>query len=182
MPLAPVPLPADIVEKARAIVAGGKSVTAAARLLDVSAYKLKAALVPGFREATSLKVKHRRRKRVGVHFGAGAGHVEDRVPEDDAAARLAEVPADTRTLTARLMGDPLPGRRAIDLRARAAAGASIPIVSDSSRADDKTGAVSRTAPLRSPQSQVVEDGIHHLADRHPVQVALVIHADRMSQG
>ena len=32
----------------------------------------------------------------------------------DAARLLAEVPPDTRGLTAKLMGDPLPGRRAID--------------------------------------------------------------------
>ena len=32
----------------------------------------------------------------------------------DIAARLAEIPPDTRSLTAYLFGDPLPGRRAID--------------------------------------------------------------------
>lgn len=30
------------------------------------------------------------------------------------AARLAEIPADTRNLTARIFGDPLPGRSALD--------------------------------------------------------------------
>jgi hypothetical protein len=35
---------------------------------------------------------------------------------EDYAARLSEIPPDTRTLTARLMGDPIPGRRAIDKR------------------------------------------------------------------
>lgn len=31
------------------------------------------------------------------------------------ASRLATVPEDTRTLTGRICGDPLPGRRAIDM-------------------------------------------------------------------
>lgn len=34
----------------------------------------------------------------------------------DAERLLAEVPPDTRGLTERLMGDPIPGRRAIDLK------------------------------------------------------------------
>lgn len=33
-----------------------------------------------------------------------------RPKKDEIAARLAEIPEDTRPLTARLMGDPLPGR------------------------------------------------------------------------
>ena len=32
----------------------------------------------------------------------------------DLAARLAEIPADTRSFTARTFGDPLPGRSALD--------------------------------------------------------------------
>jgi len=39
--------------------------------------------------------------------------------KQDAAARLAEVPADTRSLTGRLAGDPLPGRSALDKRQQA---------------------------------------------------------------
>jgi hypothetical protein len=35
-------------------------------------------------------------------------------PQADVDARLAEIPEDTRDLTGRLMGDPLPGRRALD--------------------------------------------------------------------
>lgn len=47
---------------------------------------------------------------------SGKPHVmtASRVDERDVAARLAEIPEDTRDLTAFLMGDPLPGRRAID--------------------------------------------------------------------
>ena len=35
---------------------------------------------------------------------------------EELAARLADVPADTRCLTARFFGDPLPGRSALDRR------------------------------------------------------------------
>jgi hypothetical protein len=47
-----------------------------------------------------------------IHFPNG-----DRMTAEakaDAERRLAEIPPDTRDLTARLMGDPLPGRRSID--------------------------------------------------------------------
>lgn len=42
----------------------------------------------------------------------------DRGPDErDLKARWREIPPDTRDLTARLCGDPLPGRRALDRRA-----------------------------------------------------------------
>lgn len=40
--------------------------------------------------------------------------------EADAEAMLRAIPADTRDLTARLMGDPLPGRSALDKKREAA--------------------------------------------------------------
>lgn len=42
-----------------------------------------------------------------------------RVDPDVVAARLAEIPEDTRTITGRLFGDPLPGRRALDAKCQA---------------------------------------------------------------
>lgn len=47
---------------------------------------------------------------------AGLRFMTGRVSQETLEARLAEIPEDTRDLTARLMGDPLPGRRAIDRR------------------------------------------------------------------
>jgi hypothetical protein len=41
---------------------------------------------------------------------------ERRAQQDDVAARLAEIPEDNRSLSARLAGDPLPGRSALDRR------------------------------------------------------------------
>lgn len=44
---------------------------------------------------------------------AGIPPREIRPNLSDVAARLAEIPADTRSLTARIFGDPLPGRSAL---------------------------------------------------------------------
>ena len=63
---------------------------------------------------------YQRRQRELGHEGGATGHSVypySRVPAEDIAARLAEIPPDTRTVTGILCGDPLPGRRAID-RAR----------------------------------------------------------------
>jgi hypothetical protein len=46
----------------------------------------------------------------------GVTFLHGRVDEAVAAARLAEIPADTRNLTQRLMGDPLAGRDALSRR------------------------------------------------------------------
>lgn len=42
--------------------------------------------------------------------------VNSRVPSETIEARLAEIPDDTRSKTARVFGDPLPGRSALDMR------------------------------------------------------------------
>ena len=41
---------------------------------------------------------------------------EPRITPEEAARALATVPADTRTIQARFLGDPLPGRSALDKR------------------------------------------------------------------
>ena len=51
------------------------------------------------------------RKAAGIGYASGAA------TDRDALLLMAMVPQDTRDLTGRLMGDPLPGRRAIDSRA-----------------------------------------------------------------
>ena len=47
---------------------------------------------------------------------AGLGHVSGLRTHQDAMRLMARIPQDTRDLTARICGDPLPGRRAIDRR------------------------------------------------------------------
>lgn len=50
---------------------------------------------------------------------ASALRAEARASKADRLARLAEIPPDTRSLTGRICGDPIPGRSALDRRARA---------------------------------------------------------------
>ena len=60
--------------------------------------------------------KEERAKQI-VHEPLQAGRVADfRSVKAAAIERLADVPKDTRNLTARLLGDPLPGRSAWDQR------------------------------------------------------------------
>lgn len=49
----------------------------------------------------------RLRKLAGLTYACG------KLDPDVVAARLAEIPPDTRTLTQRMFGDPLPGRSAL---------------------------------------------------------------------
>lgn len=64
--------------------------------------------------------KQRERRRAYRAANGGTERVvrphipTNRKIREDAAFRMDEIPADTRDLTARLLGDPLPGRRALD--------------------------------------------------------------------
>lgn len=49
---------------------------------------------------------------------AGVKYITGRIDADTVAARLAEIPADTRDLTQRMFGDPLPGRDALSRLSR----------------------------------------------------------------
>ena len=68
----------------------------------------------GARETRQRRYKPEKRASKTARENATAVSVKE-----DAAARLAEIPSDTRSLTARLAGDPLPGRSALDRRQRA---------------------------------------------------------------
>jgi hypothetical protein len=80
-----------------------------------------AVVTPAAKERKRLREKARsamnrqlaaNKRAAGFH-----GHAVSTFPADHDARRLMQlIPADTRDLTARLMGDPIPGRRAIDRR------------------------------------------------------------------
>jgi hypothetical protein len=55
----------------------------------------------------------RHRREIGTPNAIGRPAATPLTTRVDGAARLAEVPRDTRDLTARLCGDPLPGRDAL---------------------------------------------------------------------
>lgn len=55
-----------------------------------------------------------RDSRAGEKLGRTFNRADMAVMLEEFLARIAEIPPDTRDLTGRLMGDPLPGRRALD--------------------------------------------------------------------
>lgn len=54
------------------------------------------------------------REAAAAKRAAGLRYFGERVQREDIEARMAEIPYDTRDLTARIFGDPLPGRSALD--------------------------------------------------------------------
>lgn len=83
--------------------------------VGVSAERLRRRFDPEYRERVNLKIRAYRRE-VGINGRPVRVQTEAGKPKpDDVASRLAEIPDDNRSLTARTFGDPLPGRRAIDM-------------------------------------------------------------------
>jgi hypothetical protein len=71
----------------------------------------------GERESTyQSKLRRKRTRGDGIGIAAAGLDVMTVEAKRHAEELLKLVPPDTRDLTARLCGDPLPGRRAIDLR------------------------------------------------------------------
>jgi hypothetical protein len=95
---------------------------AAARELGISNIDAARGVIdPEWYDRRNNRVRDRRAGLVKTTRLKGDGtpaHMANRCapPAEDIAARLAEIPPDTRSLTARLFGDPIPGRRAIDQR------------------------------------------------------------------
>lgn len=63
------------------------------------------------------RISNAERRRIRRHGSLVALAGEDLGEETRFAAARAAIPSDTRDLTARLCGDPLPGRSALDRRA-----------------------------------------------------------------
>ena len=58
--------------------------------------------------------QRRSNRRHREYYHAAKPHVAEKgPPEADLAARLSEIPPDTRDLTGRMFGDPIPGRSAL---------------------------------------------------------------------
>lgn len=71
-------------------------------------------LRPGYREAANSRHGREARARLVKLLKAPPAHFVHRKLDASFAARLAEIPDDHRSLTARVFGDPLPGRSAFD--------------------------------------------------------------------
>ncbi len=111
---------AEIAE-ARQMRSEGMTWTALARRFGCASDTVKRALDPAFRQrrAEGIKAARENRQRsVEMPRGRPANFVisEGTAVARDAARLMELVPKDTRSLTARLFGDPLPGRSALDQR------------------------------------------------------------------
>ncbi len=81
--------------------------------------RLKRALLPGFREMRNERAaESKRRRRAEREAGAlpALPGERRRITPEEAEAVLRTVPMDTRSITGRMFGDPLPGRSALDRR------------------------------------------------------------------
>lgn len=92
-----------------------------AQATGLSVEKLRRRLEPGYAERRRQGVNEARAARRGDEVRKGPPSrnyhfVDNHVAPDDAERALRSVPADTRTPTARMMGDPLPGRSALARR------------------------------------------------------------------
>lgn len=104
------------IAKARQLRDAGMCMEHIARQLGIgSGYTIKRWLDPKTAEANRLmqRLTHKPRPAPTPNWLRTDRH---RPTQADIQARLAEIPPDTRSITARIFGDPLPGRRALDRR------------------------------------------------------------------
>lgn len=101
----------EILEEARHLLSFGLGFDRVGRTLGVGRDWLMRRLVIGYTE------KCRQSVRSSAAFSLGPTHRVLPEARLTAAEVLARIPPDTRDLTGRLLGDPLPGRSALDKRA-----------------------------------------------------------------
>lgn len=110
---------AAVINRARQLRADGVSWKEASRQLGVCVDRLQMHLNPAFdlaayRARKRAQDARRRDRERSVRTAVDIEPVMSMPLRSDVAARLAEIPADTRDATARFFGDPLPGRSALD--------------------------------------------------------------------
>ncbi|KRB22692.1 hypothetical protein ASE05_16035 [Mesorhizobium sp. Root172] len=91
--------------------ASGMSYSSIARHFGTTATTVRCWLDPKYADHCRERVSRNRKILKGTN--ATPVHTYRCPPVEDIAARLAEIPPDTRTLTQRLCGDPLPQRSAL---------------------------------------------------------------------
>lgn len=114
-------LTAEQIEGAKALHASGWRYARISEQYGVDNKTIRRALDPEYQARRCQQVRDARKLReTGVRNPrAGRENATSMSLKADWAARLAEIPADTRSLTARLCGDPLPGRDALSRTSRA---------------------------------------------------------------
>jgi hypothetical protein len=83
-----------------------------AKRLGAGADGLRRRLDPEFRAKRNVQINEAYGRRVVGRPASSSG----RVPADEVRRLMASVPVDTRSQSARLFGDPMPGRSALDRR------------------------------------------------------------------
>lgn len=101
---------------ARRMLADKVTLKAVAEHFGVSDFVIRKRTDPAFAERRRQQVRAARALRGNFIREKGFSHSKH-VMDRDVRARFDEIPQDTRTLTARCFGDPLPGRSALDMRA-----------------------------------------------------------------
>jgi hypothetical protein len=102
---------------ARQLRKGGATWAMIAKQCGVSTEVVQRAIDPGYAERRSADIRAARQLRRGsLHVEPSSVRMS---PADklEAERMLAELPPDTRGLTARICGDPIPGRSALDRKA-----------------------------------------------------------------
>ena len=103
--------------EARAMRDAGQTIQSIARHFGFDADTIQRAVDPEYAERRRRLNNEARRRRRGSGIALEIHRVEvSGVSREEAAAAIASVPADTRDLTARVLGDPLPGRSVLDKR------------------------------------------------------------------
>ena len=108
-------------DTAKRMLDAGAGWIATQRATGISVDRLKRRFVPGWgeRRAESVRVRRAQVGRAGDGVARRVwshGLPFDHVDQVAAARALASIPPDTRTLTGRVFGDPLPTRSALDRR------------------------------------------------------------------
>lgn len=107
------------IEEAKKMAAAGKNWVEIGRRFGVTDMTAHVLCDPEFREKVNARKRRENKRRSELYASSVPSfirHATGRPAKEDVEARLAEIPADTRDLTAKAFGDPLPGRSAWDKR------------------------------------------------------------------
>lgn len=127
----------DVLSRARKLRGLGRAWERLAADVGVSEHIIRSRLDPGYAEKVRARVLFSRK-----HVRTTDAHIADTnlIPPEEAARAIASVPPDTRNRTARLCGDPLPGRSALDRRSDSDSAKVIPTINTYSHYANKSGA------------------------------------------
>lgn len=104
----------DQIALGQRMLASGSTWKEVVRTTGCSIHHVKKALDPEYQERRREKDR-RRYRQIHAQKTAEAGHrAATAIPPSEARRALASIPRDTRNLTARVLGDPLPGRSALE--------------------------------------------------------------------